>query len=465
MRTSYKYKFLIPVLLLITASGCKKFLNVQPVDQVSDLATIVDATSSETAVRGLYRTMAGGTTPPAGSSTGTGSYYGGLYETFGYLGGDDIVWTGSQAVIQQFIAHNITADNGNLETVWSGIYQTINGANQVIEKVPKVVDPTFTTGQQSQLTGEGYFVRALSYFDLARAWGGVPITLTPTTTATQKNSIARSTLAQTYAQVLSDLNAADSLMSLPTTQNPVRANKETAWALKARYYLYQQDWANAEAYATKVIADNTNYQLLAPFNSWFQPASAVATKESVFELSYNPTYTNSTRTYWQPPATGGTRQWAPGDSIVSLLNNPLIGGGRSALIAATSTNAWYGNLFYRSPATDPSYIIRIAEVYLIRAEARAQQNELSGALSDLNAIRTRANLANSTAVTQSDILLAIENENRVEFALEPHRWFDLVRTGRAAAVLGVTNADDYVFPIPLVEIQLSNGVLTQNNGY
>lgn len=450
MQTLYKY--LIPAFLLVTTAGCKKFLNVQPVDEVSDQATIVDATSSETAVRGIYRTMAQ-------------NYYGGLFETFGYLGGDDIVWTGSQAVIQQFISHTITADNGNLETVWSGIYQTINGANQVIAKVPKVVDPTFTAGQQNQLTGEGYFVRALAYFDLARCWGGVPITLTPTTTATEKNDIPRSTLAQTYAQVLSDLNAADSLLSAPTAQNPVRANKETAWALKARYYLYQGDWVNAEAYASKVIADQTNYQLLAPFNSWFQPASAVATKESVFELSYNATYTNSTRGYWQPPANGGTRQWAPGDTIATLLTNPLVGGGRSALVAQTSTGLWYGNLFYRSPATDPSYIIRIAEVYLIRAEARAQQNELSNALADLDAIRTRAGLPNSTAVSQSDILLAIEQENRLEFALEPHRWFDLVRTGRAQAVLGITNNDQLVFPIPLTEIQLSNGVLTQNPGY
>ncbi len=293
----------------------------------------------------------------------------------------------------------------------------------------------------------------------------MPITLTPTTTATQKNGIARSTLAQTWAQVLSDLNAADSLMSLPATQNPVRANKETAWALKARYYLYQQDWADAEAYATKVLADVNNYQLLTPFSSWFQPASAVATRESVFELSYNATYQNGSRSDWQPPANGGTRQWAPGDSIVALLNNPLIGGGRSALVAQTSTGLWYGNLFYRSPATDPSYIIRIAEVYLIRAEARAQQGELPTASADLNAVRARAGLTASTAVTQADILQAIENENRVEFALEPHRWFDLVRTGKAQTELGITDPNMLLFPIPVNEVTLSNGALKQNPGY
>jgi len=265
--------------------------------------------------------------------------------------------------------------------------------------------------------------------------------------------------------VLSDLNAADSLMSLPTTQNPVRANKETAWALKARYYLYQQDWVDAEAYASQVLADVTNYQLLTPYSSWFQQASAVATRESVFELSYNATYQNGSRSNWQPPANGGTRQWAPGDSIVALLNNPLIGGGRSALVAQTSTGLWYGNLFYRSPATDPSYIIRIAEVYLIRAEARAEQNELTGALSDLNAVRARSGLAGSTDSAQPAILLDIENENRVEFALEPHRWFDLVRTGRAQAELGIADPSQLLYPIPINEITLSNGVLTQNPGY
>ncbi|HTJ14336.1 MAG TPA: RagB/SusD family nutrient uptake outer membrane protein, partial [Dinghuibacter sp.] len=392
-------------------------------------------------------------------------YYGGGYEAFGYLAGDNIQWTGSHQTDDQFIIHSITSDNDNLESVWDGIYATINGANQVIAKVPAVTDPSFTQAQKNQLTGEGYFIRALAYFDLARAWGGVPITLTPTQTATGKNGLQRSTLAETYAQVLSDLDAADSLMALPASQNPVRANKETAWALKARYYLYQKDWANAELYAGKVLADNADYQLLTPFSSFFQPASAVGTKESIFELAYSVTYTNPSRNSWQPPATGGTRQWAPNDSIVYFLNNPAIGGGRSALIAETSTGLWYGNLQYRNPATDPSYIIRIAEVYLIRAEARAEQNELPGALADLDAVRTRAGVENSTAQTQEDILLAIENENRVEFALEPHRWFDLVRTGRAQAVLGITDPNKLVFPIPLNEIQLSNGSLAQNPGY
>jgi hypothetical protein len=456
MQTQSIYRLSIFFLLLAALPSCKKFLAVQPVDYVSDQVTIVDASSAQTAVRGVYRALA------------ADSYYGSLFQTFGYLPGDNVQWTGSQSVIQQLITHDIKADNGNLESVWLGIYATINDANNVIAKVPAVVDATFTTALRSQLLGEAHFIRALAYFDLARVWGGVPVALTPTLESSDKNSLGVTAVAGVYAQVLADLNSADSLLSLPATANPVRANRETVWALKARYYLYQKNWPQAESYASQVIGDSKNYALLTPYSAFFSPASAIATKESVFELSYSATYTNGHRGYWQPPANGGTRQWAPNDAFVALVNDPTVGGNRNTLVAKTSAGLWYGNLYYRSPATDPAYVIRIAELYLIRAEARAQQNNLSvtgGALGDLNAIRGRAGLTPSAAVSQSDVLLAIENERRIEFALEPHRWFDLVRTGRAAAVLGVTDANKYVFPFPSTEVTLSKGNLPQNPGY
>lgn len=445
-----KYFFLI---LLPGLFSCHKFLDQQPVDYVSDQVTIVDAASAQTAVRGIYRKLS------------SDSYYGSLFQSFGYLSGDNVQWTGSQSIIQQFITHDLKSDNGNLESVWTGIYSTINLANHVIAKVPDVKDASLSQALSNQLTGEAYFIRALAYFDLVRTWGGVPIVLTPTLTSKDKDTVGRSSAAQVYAQVLSDLNTAESLLSAPSTQNPVRANKETVQALKARYYVYQGQWTEAENYASLVIGDVKNYSLLKPYSSFFSPASAIATKESVFELSYSATYTNAHRGYWQPPANGGTRQWAPSDAFISLVNDPAIGGNRSALVAKTSAGLWYGNLYYRSPATDPAYIIRIAELYLIRAEARAQQDHLADALSDLDSVRSRAGLPPSTAAAKEDILLAIENERRIEFAFEPHRWFDLVRTGRAAAVLGVTDPRKYVFPLPVAEVNLSKGNLPQNDGY
>ncbi len=444
-------KYILPAILVLTLSSCKKFLDVQPVDAVSDDVTIVDKASAETAVRGIYRGLA------------ADNYYGVNFQSIGYLSGDNVQWTGSQSIVQQFITHNVRSDNATVEGVWTAIYTVINRANNVIAKVPTVTDPSLTDAEKNQLTGEAYFIRALAYFDLARTWGGVQLVLTPTTSATDKNGIKRSSLAETYAQVLSDLNTAENLLPLPATQNPYRANKETVWALRARYHLYQKEWAQAEADASQVISDNTNYTLLKPYSAFFAN-NVVGTKESVFELSYSANYTNGHRGQWQPPVNGGTRQWAPNDAFVALVNDTTIGGNRKALVAKTSQGLWYGNLYYRNPATDPAYVIRIAELYLIRAEARAEQNNLDGALSDLNAIRDRAGLAPSTAVTQDEILLAIENERRIEFAFEAHRWFDLVRTGRAAAVLGVTDPNKYVLPIPIAELNV-DPALDPNPGY
>jgi hypothetical protein len=310
--------------------------------------------------------------------------------------------------------------------------------------------------------GEAYFIRALSYFDLARTWGGVPLIKEPTNNSSDNQGIARSSLAETYALVLSDLNQAEQL--LPATTDRYRATQKTAWALKSRYYLYQGNWTKAEEFATKIISDVANYKLPTPYNSFFAN-NARGTQESVFEIFYNgTTEVNAHRNQWQPQTNGGTRQWAPNDAFIALVNDPLIGGNRNTLVAKDNQNRWYGNLYYRNPSSDPSFVIRVAELFLIRAEARAHQDNLPGASADLDAVRIRAGLTGSTAATKDEILLAIENERRIEFALEPHRWFDLVRTNRAQAVLGITDTRKLVLPLPAQQILLDDA-LDQNDGY
>ncbi|MDB5000226.1 MAG: SusD-like starch-binding protein associating with outer rane, partial [Mucilaginibacter sp.] len=215
----------------------------------------------------------------------------------------------------------------------------------------------------------------------------------------------------------------------------------------------------------------TNYFLVTPYSAFFAN-NALATSESVFELAYTVSNTNNHSNWWLPPALGGRREWAPNDALVALLNNPAIGGNRSALIGQTAPpgNLWYGKLYYRNPlGTDPAYVIRISELYLIRSEARAQQGNLIGAnsaQSDLNAVRARAGVAASTAATLPEILLALEKERQVEFPFEADRWFNLVRTDRAQTVLSLSDKHLYLFPIPynetLVDPQLSGN---RNPGY
>jgi tetratricopeptide (TPR) repeat protein len=424
-------------LLVLISVSCKKFLEVEPQLSISDENTITNGASAETAVRGMYRELA------------SNGYYGTTFQSIGYLSGDNIEWTGSQAIAGQFVNHDVRADNGSVATVWSSIYSTINRANHIIQKAAALpLEPTFTQAKKDQLVGEAYFVRALAYFDLNRLWGGVPVYLNPTLSVNDNRGLKRSTTQEVYAQVLADLKKAEEL--LPEGTNRLRATKKTAWALLSRYHLYQKEWALAAFYADKIIADQ-NYNLVKPYSA-FYANNVVNTPESIFELGYSSTNTNSHRGNWQPPQNGGTRQWAPNAAFLQLVNDPLIGGNRSAMVNSTADGRWYGTVYYRSPATDPAYVLRIAEIWLIRAEALAQLDNLNGATEDLNKVRERADLAPLSFNDKAEALLSIENERRLEFAFEPHRWFDLIRTGRAAAVLGLTDQSKYVLPIPISQI-------------
>src|SRR5881227_2872560 len=147
-------KYLAPLLLLLP--GCKKFLDVQPQLQVDESQAITNASSAQTALVGLYNLL------------GNDNYYGSNFPALSYLSGRDVQWTGSQAAPQEIVLHKLTADNGYVSSAWSQIYKTILSANYVIEKVPAVTDAGFTQATRDQLLGEALFVRALSYFDLAR---------------------------------------------------------------------------------------------------------------------------------------------------------------------------------------------------------------------------------------------------------------------------------------------------------
>lgn len=440
----------LAIILPLIIAGCE-VLDLEPESKISDKLAIVDASSLETAIYGTYARLH------------HNDYYGLTFQSVGYLSGDNVKWTGSYDFLAQFDANNVRADNSQLIPVFTGIYRTINSANQVIRAAETLTDPLLTPQNRDQFKGEAYFLRALSYFDLSRLWGGVQIITNPTLTSLDNTDVRRSTLSQTLDQVLADLNAAEPL--LPETTNRNRATRKTVYALKARVFLYRQDWANAELFAGKLISDN-NYELISPYNSFFAN-NVKNTRESIFELAYSATDQNAHSHWWQPPANSGRREWAPTDELVNLLNDPLTGGNRKAMLARTAPpgNLWYGNMYYRNPRTDPAFIFRIAEMYLIRSEARAHLGKTAEGLVDLNAVRVRAGLAPAVASTQEELLLAVEQERRLEFAFEPHRWFDLVRTSRIDDVLGVADQNRWVMPIPVNEIHASNGIIEQNPGY
>lgn len=425
------------ILLSFSLQSCKDFLEVEPQDQVSDEATIFDKTSAETAVRGAYRGLAN-------------LNYGGGFQNTILQSGADVFSVNVGLTDLSVTNYDLRSDIPFLQTYWNNNYNTINRTNHIIEKVPLVNDIKLTTDLKNQFLGEAYFIRALSYFDLARLYGGVQLFLSPTKAYTEKIGVKKSTQAQVFAQVLEDLNNAETLLSATVVRN--RATKFTVYALRAKLYLYLNRFDDAEKDLNLILA-NTSYRLIKPF------ALATGTTESVLELTYSINNQNPGFTLWQ-----GNRQLSPTATLHNLLNDPKIGGGRKILSKLNTSNQYIGSIFPTN--TSANYVIRTAELYLNRAEARLKKSnpDIAGALSDLNVVKTRSEVAASTASTKESLLLEIENERRVEFALEPHRWFDLVRTGRAAEVLKVSNPNKYIFPIPANEI-LVNPVLEQNTGY
>ncbi len=444
MQSRFNSIILIGALTLFTS--CKKFLEETPNNALPTNKSITDAATARAAIIGAYNSVQG--------------YYSASYPTLGTITADNVIFNGTLSEYLQLDQNAIPADNVTTVAAYQNIYKAINSANSVIAYVPEVTDPLLPEAEKNKLLGEAYFIRALGYFDLGRGWGGVQLQLQPTTNLSAARGIKRSTLQQTYDQVLSDLIKAEELLPEDnSTRN--RAQKSTARALRARLHLYRKEWIEAGKYASQVIANN-KYALVTPFKAFF--TTPFGTTESVFELTYSANDKNSFWNLWYPSSAGGQYTLKPSASFVTKINDAAIGGSRNSIVAGTGNNV-YGVLYNTSAtSTDPSYIIRIAELYLIRAEARAWSEDLNGALADLNKIRNRAGLPNSTAATKGELIQTIEDENSIEFAFEAHRWFDLVRTERVDDVLGIINKNYWVFPLPYSDI-LSDPDAKQNDGY
>jgi len=445
-----KFRNIYTVFALVSGSifaSCEKQLDLLPTGAISDKVSIVDASTARAAITGAYSSLQ--------------SVYASHYPTLGVVPGDLVEFNGSLTQYLQLDQNSIPTDNVTTVSAYKALYRTINIANSVIAKVQGVEDATLSAAEKSKILGEAYFIRALAYFDLGRGWGGVQLQLTPTENFESIKGIKRSSLALTYEQVLKDLVQAEELLPEDnSTRN--RAQKSAARALRARLHLYQENWAEAERYASLVIA-NSKYELVENYASFFEAPFLSA--ESVFELTYNSNGRNGYWSFWTPSALGGQWTIKPTQKLVTALLDPQVGGTRKSLIKSFG-NEYYGVLYHTTASsTDPSYVIRIAELYLIRAEARAQQHKLTEAAADLNRIRQRAQVPAFVPQDQASLLLAIENENAWEFPFEAHRWFDLVRTKRAGDVLGLSNTNFWLFPLPFSDMQSDKDDVEQNPGY
>lgn len=393
------------------------------------------------------------------------NYYGLQMQVLPDLYSDILSHTGTFPTYAQVFNRQILADNTNIRDTWNTLYVAINRANNVIASAPGITDPSFNA---ANTIGEARLLRAYHYFNLLILFGGspsgfnqngglgVPIFTTPTLSADDAAAKPRSTEAEVWTQILGDMDFA--VANLAASNGIGRANKNVALALKARMHLYRGEWAQAEAAASDVIASGKFTMMTGQTfpNIWLSQNST----EAIWELQFDINNTNSIAFWYLPTSLGGRNEFT---STASLKNAHEAGDIRLAVNVTTSP-ANKTVKYTRVNGTDNVILVRLAEMYLIRAEARAKQNKIQEGLADLNLIRKRAGLVDLTLDNANAIVDAVLAERRLELAHEGHRWFDLRRTGKWNAA-GLTEDFRSRWPIPQREVQTAGTTIAQNPGY
>ncbi len=491
-----KHFIFLPVCALSLLAGCN-FLDKAPLVTIAPGNFFKSSSDAEASITAAYDAL-----------QGTGAY-GQDLNVMGEMPSDDCTSTnGDVNAMDKLIWVSTTSQVYN---VYQQAYLGINRANVVIKYVPTV---SMDTVRRRQITGEARFMRALNYFNLVRAYGGVPLRLVPTESGAPADvNLARATSDQVYAQVVADLTAAAAQMPL---SNPNRATQSSANALLARVQLTQRNWTAAQAAAQKVIAAGAS--LNSSFNALYPAENKSA--ESLFEIQYagnndggnilpdlmlpSPLATYSFPKFNIPTAelisyadTVNDLRWAyagnvtaasgarVGRSHVSYLDGkPGRNGNNNDIGPFVYKWRSLGNGFN---SVDNTYVLRYAEVLLNYAEASNEQNGPSGdALARLNQVRQRAGLpaltaASPQALTKQALRNEIDRQRRLEMAFEGERWFDLLRYARhtiadgtaqhAVTALdiiqqmrGARDVNYLLFPLPQAELN-TNPLIQQNPGF
>lgn len=452
--------FLLASMILCTAS-CDSFVEVDlPKSQLTNEAVFDSYATAEAALTDIYAKIR-----DQGLLTGTPS--GLSNELANYT--DELTCYGNPGdPALAFYFNALLPANTSVADYWNTSYNQIYAANAVIEGVEE--SSKLTVYEKDQLKGEALFIRALIHFYLTNLYGDIPYIMA--TDYQSNNTVKKITVTEVYALVISDLDSALNLLG-DNYDNPerIRPNRMVAKAFLARVYLYNGSWTEASNASSAVLNASNLYGLENNIDEVFLKDS----KETIWQLQPATPGKNtdeaSSFIFFEgpPPSVTLTDNLMNSFSATDLRKSHWTG----AITDGSST--WYHPFKYKefdytATSVEYSIVLRLAEQYLIRAEARAQQGDLIGAKEDLDKIRQRAGLAQTPASTKEQILDAILQERRWELFTEyGHRFFDLKRSGQIDAVLSPVktgwNTTDNLFPLPQNELSINPNIRPQNSGY
>jgi starch-binding outer membrane protein, SusD/RagB family len=435
---------LFAALTVAAVAGCESTLSVEPSTEVETSEAIIDAGSARAALAGAYDALQ------------SGSYYGGNYYFFTELPTDNAEHVGTFTTFADVDLHVTTADNTTIEGMWDAIYDGVGRANTIIAKIPGVSG--MDEDEKNDILGQAYLLRALHYHNLVRLWGPVPVRTQPPPNLDELASTTRAPQDQVYTQILSDLDKALPLIS--DEDRTKTGSKGAVAALRSRVLLYKGDYVAAEAAANATLA--FGYELATNFPDLFE-ATGNTTPEDIWRASFTATEFNNIGFYYISKSFGGRRELAPTAGLAAAFEAADVRGTWS--IKRDPSNRRYGAKFPTTEGAEDLHVIRLGEVLLNKAEAQARQGKLAEALTTVNLLRARARVPALVlgTMTQAQVIDAILLERRRELVFEGDRWPDLVRTGRAASLLGIP-AFRTLFPIPQNEIDVAP-TIGQNTGY
>jgi len=464
------------VALTMVLSGCKKsFVELTPkgiIPVTSYYSTEIDI---RTALNGAYSSL----------RTVYNAQYG-----FGEVPSDNTETYGeSESLYGEQDKLTWTAASVNIQNAWAGYYATIAYANIVLDHVGT---PAMTEANRNSYIGQAKFLRALMFFNLVRMYGGVPLVLNEITSEEQAYTYNRASVAEVYAQIEKDLTDAESL--LPATFSGADIGRATSIAAKAllgKTYLYENKMALAESKLAEVAATAGT---LISYDQIFGLGKD-NNRDIIFSVQYLGGGFGEGNTFASGfvPQTSGSaiinvaggsnnigtpdlfRSFEPGDSRLSTAIGTFTSG---TLIYYYARKFVYQSVAAGSEGDNDWPVIRYADVILMYAEALNENGKTAEALTQLNLVRNRSNLASKLGLAQQDARTAIRNERRVELCFEGERWFDLIRWGTFVQVMTAYKAANKpangvignilptlnLYPIPIREISL-NPKLTQNQGY
>lgn len=477
---------IIIILAGIVTSGCKKsFLEQRPISAITTANSYKTAADIKQAVSGAYSALqSGGIT--------TNSYI------FGEISSDNSLPVASGSVTDQdeFDRFYIRTTNPFILSAWNDSYSAIGRFNTILGRIDAVdMDATL----KSRYIGEVKFLRALVYFNLTRTYGDVPMVLTEISDPNEGYTYGRNPRAEVYAQIEKDLGDAEGILPPTYTGADIgRATKGAAKALLGRVLITEKKLPQA-AVKLKEVIDLGIYGLMTPYADYFKVANK-NNKETVFEVQFksggagegNPWPNNFA------PQNSGNAVIPFGGDGNNQPTNDLVQAyeandqRKNVTLATSYVNASgatiLGNFvkkYFDTPVAKNDNgnnipVIRFADVILMYAECLNEQGYQSNgdAFKYLNEVRLRAGLTAKTAIdipNQEAFKLAMEQERRVEFAFEGLRWFDLVRTDRAIAVMNskkdlfglvtLITQNNLVFPVPQSQIDINKSKIKQNQGY